>query len=138
MKNKVFRGKFPKRTFKQSRVFKADTTEGGILATLWNSIITETKLIGNLSYYLKIYTNAGGKRSPSTISGYFKDNSMTWKTFVFLCLKILPVVKMKLTVELTFKDKSVYPFSIDVYSKDVANDESEELEVKGVKNDKDK
>ena len=102
-----------------------DSSEGGILAHLWREIITRTKLINNLKYLLDRYANKGGKRSKSTIQGYFYAPSMTWKTFVFLVLKILPVTKMTVSVTLTYTDKTKDTFSLDVYSNDLPNEEED-------------
>lgn len=106
------------------------SNENGILAYFWRQIIIDTKLIGMLKYLLDRYKKNGGKRSPTTIQSYFTAGGITWKTFMFLMFKILPVVKIKMTLDVTFVDKSVKSYSLDIYPIEDVEEEEEDVTIK--------
>lgn len=108
---------------------KIDSSVSGILAKLWRLIIYDGNLHKLLRFYLDKYSNRGGKRSKSTIHGYFTAEGMTWKTFMFLIFEILPVKKMSITIELTMVNDSKASHTVNVTSDEFTNMSEEEKEI---------
>lgn len=116
---------------------EVDRLEGGTLAQLWKQVIFDNKLESLLKYYLDRYKLRGGKRSKTTIQGYFTAPSITWKTLLFLLFKILPVRKLRVTLELTMVDDSISSHTLSITPTAVKDLEEEEIEkkIKGIVNE---
>ena len=107
----------------------ADSSAGGILVRLWNLIIYDGNLHKLLRFYLDKYANRGGKRSKSTIHGYFTAEKMTWKTFLFLIFEILPVKKMRITIELTMVNNDIIPHTVSITSDEFFASDEDEVDI---------
>jgi hypothetical protein len=114
---------------KKNNTTKTDSSVSGILAKLWKLVIYEGNLHKLLRFYLDKYANRGGTRSKSTIHGYFNADGMTWKTFMFLIFEILPVKKMRITIELTMVNDSKSAHTVTVTSDEFADMNEEEKDI---------
>jgi len=90
-----------------------DQSENGVLALLWRLIVFENSFQNVVKSFLDAYGRKG-KRSKTTINGYFTAKAMTWKTFMFLVFKILPVKKMIITIKLVKYNNSESVHTLEV------------------------
>jgi len=107
---------------------KLDSSVAGMLAKLWRLIIFDGNLHKLLKFYLDKYSNRGGKRSRSTILGYFTAGGMTWKTFMFLIFEILPVKRMSITIELTMVNDEKIVETTSITSDEIFSMDDEEAD----------
>jgi len=108
-----------KNTIEESLKKNVSGDPGGMLAALWRSILIRDKFLPVISYLIEIYAkkNKGKKaKNPSTVLNLVTATSMTWKSFIFLITKILPVKKITFTIELEYlaNKKGVHTISIPV------------------------
>jgi len=101
--------------------------EGGILAALWRSILINDKFLPVIDFLVKDYArkNKGKKaKNPNTILGLVTAPRMTWKSFIFLITKILPVKRFHVTIELEYLSgkKGIHSISIPVVNKENKED----------------
>ena len=107
---------------------------GGILAALWRSILIKDKFLPVISYLIDMYAknNKGKKiKNPSTVLKLVTAPSMTWKSFIFLISKILPVKKVTITIELEYLNnkKGVHTIDIPVTQENVDKDIAESIDM---------
>ena len=107
---------------------------GGILAALWRSILIKDKFLPVVSYLIDMYAkkNKGKKiKNPSTVLKLVAAPSMTWKSFIFLITKILPVKKVIVTIELEYLNnkKGMHTIDIPVSNDSVDKDTAESIDM---------
>ena len=107
---------------------------GGILASLWRSILIKDKFLPVVNFLIAEYArkNKGKKvKNPSTVMGLVTAPSMTWKSFIFLLTKILPVKNITITIELEYlsNKKGIHTISIPIDRNKEDKDLAEGLDV---------
>lgn len=122
---------------------KTSNKPGGLLAALWLKVIKDTdltpqRLLLLVSRYLSKQTGNNkteNRRAKATILKNITADNMTWTTFTHNIFQFLPVVKLDITMKLTYSDnsESVHSLSVDNVSTDITESSDEDTENKDKK-----
>jgi len=97
------------------------TDEGSMLANFFSKILFDTGKINSYRRYVNSYIRRGGKKTKSQINKLVIDDSISWKSFVFLIFEILHVSKLTITIKLEYpnEDATDHTMTFDAPSADV-------------------
>jgi len=102
-----------------------NNTPQGALAQLWRNIVKDTGIGNNIGYLITRYVKRNSpdsktikRRTRSTIEADISASELTWKKFTHILFEFLGVVRMDISVKLTYSRGNSTLHTVGVVSTD--------------------
>jgi len=102
-----------------------NNTPQGALAQLWRNVVKDTGIGNNIGYLITRYVKRNSsdsktikRRTRSTIEADISASELTWKKFTHILFEFLGVVRMDISIKLTYSSGNSTLHTVGVVSTD--------------------